>query len=592
MKKALFISVMLSAMLISACSTPTGESDPIGNSSSGAPAQSSSQPAAESSSGESQTFTVSLNKTELSLTINGSEQLTATSNMAGASIVWSSSDTETVSIDQLGNVTGLKEGTATVTATIKDRQESASCEVTVVGDYFIKEETSIVVETSSNDTNGQILQDAIAALQKKEPKLTVKYTKFSGSYNDLKEDAIKGYSAGNYPDVIVAYPDAVADFINANMQLNMNKYIDNEDYGWTDEERDDFYASDLKEGSSYAVRGTYSLPFAKSTEAMYYDEDKLIGLNLGATINGGKALDENYFNNLTWDELFNKLCPALLSYRESLSSDELKKAFLDTSESDKWSVVGYDSDDNLFITLANQYGYGYTSIDEITKTGIVDFVNDGMKGLMKQFNGYKQNKYLHTAGTLGERTNKPFGEDKVLLSIGSTGGVSYQFNSNNPKNIKVARIPQADLSNPKNIQQGPSLAFLKHPDNTDNRGLGAWLFYKEITSVNNCIAWVTTSGYSPVRKSVSESDDFLDFADPDNHPNKTIDRLKALNAVYADSVANSLFSSPVFKGSSEAREQVGSLVTDILLKENLTDADVDAAFKKAYDNTILAIEGK
>ena len=592
MKKALFISVMLSAMLISACSTQTGESDPIGNSSSGAPAQSSSQPAAESSSSESQTFTVSLNKTELSLTINGSEQLTATSNMAGASIVWSSSDAETVSIDQLGNVTGLKEGTATVTATIKDRQESASCEVTVVGDYFIKEETSIVVETSSNDTNGQILQDAIAALQKKEPKLTVKYTKFSGSYNDLKEDAIKGYSAGNYPDVIVAYPDAVADFINANMQLNMNKYIDNEDYGWTDEERDDFYASDLKEGSSYAVRGTYSLPFAKSTEAMYYDEDKLIGLNLGATINGGKALDENYFNNLTWDELFNKLCPALLNYRESLSSDELKKAFLDTSESDKWSVVGYDSDDNLFITLANQYGYGYTSIDEITKTGIVDFVNDGMKGLMKQFNGYKQNKYLHTAGTLGERTNKPFGEDKVLLSIGSTGGVSYQFNSNNPKNIKVARIPQADLSNPKNIQQGPSLAFLKHPDNTDNRGLGAWLFYKEITSVNNCIAWVTTSGYSPVRKSVSESDDFLDFADPDNHPNKTIDRLKALNAVYADSVANSLFSSPVFKGSSEAREQVGSLVTDILLKENLTDADVDAAFKKAYDNTILAIEGK
>ena len=592
MKKALFISVMLSAMLISACSTQTGESDPAGNSSSGAPAQSSSQPAADSSSSESQTFTVSLNKTELSLTINGSEQLTATSNMAGASIVWSSSDTETVSIDQLGNVTGLKEGTATVTATIKDRQESASCEVTVVGDYFIKEETSIVVETSSNDTNGQILQDAIAALQKKEPKLTVKYTKFSGSYNDLKEDAIKGYSAGNYPDVIVAYPDAVADFINANMQLNMNKYIDNEDYGWTDEERDDFYASDLKEGSSYAVRGTYSLPFAKSTEAMYYDEDKLIGLNLGATINGGKALDENYFNNLTWDELFNKLCPALLSYRESLSSDELKKAFLDTSESDKWSVVGYDSDDNLFITLANQYGYGYTSIDEITKTGIVDFVNDGMKGLMKQFNGYKQNKYLHTAGTLGERTNKPFGEDKVLLSIGSTGGVSYQFNSNNPKNIKVARIPQADLSNPKNIQQGPSLAFLKHPDNTDNRGLGAWLFYKEITSVNNCIAWVTTSGYSPVRKSVSESDDFLDFADPDNHPNKTIDRLKALNAVYADSVANSLFSSPVFKGSSEAREQVGSLVTDILLKENLTDADVDAAFKKAYDNTILAIEGK
>lgn len=582
MKKALFISVMLSAMLISACSTPTGGDE-----------KSSSVPPTQSSSSEAQqTFTVTLNKSETSLVINGSEQLSATTNMAGASIVWSSSDSTIVSIDQLGNITGLKEGTAVISATIQGREENATCEVTVVGDYYIKEDTSIVIETSSNDTNGQILQDAIAALEKKEPKLKVKYTKFSGSYNDLKEDAIKGYSAGNYPDVIVAYPDAVADFINANMQLKMDKYIDNEEYGWTDEERNDFYASDLQEGSNYAVRGTFSLPFAKSTEAMYYDEDKLLGLNLGATINGGKALDKEYFNNLTWDELFNKLCPALLEYRESLGSDELKKAFLDMSEADKWSVVGYDSDDNLFITLANQYGYGYTSIDPITKTGIVDFVNDGMKALMKKFNGYKQNKYIHTAGTLGERTNKPFGEDKVLLSIGSTGGVSYQFNSNNPKNVQVARIPQADLSNPKNIQQGPSLAFLKHPDNTDNRGLGAWLFYKEITSINNCIAWVTTSGYSPVRKSVSESDDFLDFADPDNHPNKTIDRLKALNAVYADSVANSLFSSPVFKGSSEAREQVGSLVTDVLLKQGLTDADIDAAFKKAYDNTLLAIEGK
>ena len=326
---------------------------------------------------------------------------------------------------------------------------------------------------------------------------------------------------------------------------------------------------------------------------MYYDEDKIIGLNLATidpTINGGNAITANYLNNLTWDEVFNKLAPALIEYRESLPSDAAKKAFLDTS--DDWAVLGYDSDDNLFITLAEQYGYGYTSVNQVTGTGVVDFVNDGMKGLMKTFNANKQKKYVATNGTFGKRVNSLFNEDKVLFSIGSTGGVGYQFSADNPKNVNIARIPQAPNKDPKIIQQGPSLAFLKHQDNSNNRGLGAWLFYKELTSVQSCIVWATTTGYSPIRKSVAESDDFLDFSDPDIQTAKTIDRLKALNAGYQEQVSNYLFYSPVFKGSSDARTQVGSLVTDILSKADLTDADVDAIFQKAYDNTVLAINGK
>ena len=62
----------------------------------------------------------------------------------------------------------------------------------------------------------------------------------------------------------------------------------NEEYGWTEEEQEDYVAAYLEEGSNYSVPGTFSLPLSKSTEAMYYDEDKIIGLTLEG-VNGGKA---------------------------------------------------------------------------------------------------------------------------------------------------------------------------------------------------------------------------------------------------------------------------------------------------------------
>ncbi len=561
-------------------SNPTSSSNP-------AP-QSSSEP---SSSSEPEEITCAISEETMSLAVGQSKTLIATPSLASLRVLWASSDNTVAAVDDDGVVTGIKPGTTTITVTVVGTTARAYCDVTVVGSYFIEEETEILVQTTFNDTFGQIFKDAIDAVQKKEPNLKVTYDKYSGSYTDLKDEVIKGVPAGNYPDVVAAYPDSVADFITSNIQLKMDRFMNNEDYGWTDEEKADFYEAYLEEGSNYSIPGTYSLPIAKSTEAMYYDSDKIIGLNLAAidpTINGGNAINEEYLNNLTWDELFNKFAPALLAYRETLPSDAAKKAFLDTETYSDWAVVGYDSDDNLFITLAEQYGYGYTSMDPVTGNGHIDFVNDGMKNLMKQFNTAYKNKYFTTKGIIGTNVNYRSNADAMLFSIGSTGGVNYQFSKDNPKNVGVARIPQAAGKDVKLIQQGPSLAFLKHTgDDSNNRALGAWLFYKELTSVRSSIAWATVTGYSPIRKSVAESDDFLDFSDPDNFSAKTSDRLKAINAAYQESTMDYLFTSPVFKGSSEARTQVGGLATKAIGAESLTDEELNKLFTDAYNNTTL-----
>ena len=554
----------------------------------------SSEP--QQSSGNSQSsepqpeLTLEISDTAMSLGEGESKRITATASVAGLAVSFASDKLDVAVVDDNGVVTGVKAGTAKITVAIVGTSVRAYCEVTVVGSYFIEEDTEILVQTTFNDSYGQVFKDAVDAIQKKEPHLKVVYDKYSGSYTDLKDAVIKGVPAGNYPDVVAAYPDSVADFITSNIQLKMDRYMDNEDYGWTAEEKEDFYESYIKEGQEYSISGTYSLPIAKSTEAMYYDADKIIGLNLASidpTINGGNAITEEYINNLTWDELFDKFAPALLAYRDSLPNDAQKKAFLDTEKYTDWAVVGYDSDDNLFITLAEQYGYGYTSMDKLTGTGKIDFVNDGMKNLMRKFNVAYQKKFFTTKGIIGTNVNNRSNEDAILFSIGSTGGVNYQFSKENPKNVGVARVPQAPGRDPKLIQQGPSLAFLKHPgEDSANRALGSWLFYKELTTAKRMTAWSTLTGYSPIRQSVYESDDYLAFSDPTIWGSKTADRLKAFNAMYIDSTIDYLFSSPVFKGSSEARTQVGGLTTKAISSTKLEE-EIDKLFSDAYNNTTL-----
>ena len=229
------------------------------------------------------------------------------------------------------------------------------------------------------------IENMIESFKEVAPHVTVVNTKVSGSYDDLKTQVIQGFPTDNYPDLALAYPDHVADYLDYNKAANMESYMNDPKIGWTAESKDDVIENYLVEGQSYSVEGTYSLPFCKSTEAMYYNASVLVGLNLSTidpTINGGDALTEAYLNNLTWEELFNKLCPAIIAYNKTLDA---KSKILNEAEDGKWAVVGYDSDDNLFITLAEQYGFDYTSIDSATGKGQANWNTPEMKNLMKQF---------------------------------------------------------------------------------------------------------------------------------------------------------------------------------------------------------------
>ena len=76
---------------------------------------------------------VTLNKTELSLKVGGSETLTATvspDNATNKAVTWASSDTTVATVEN-GTVTAVKAGTTTITVTTVDSTKTTTCTVTV-----------------------------------------------------------------------------------------------------------------------------------------------------------------------------------------------------------------------------------------------------------------------------------------------------------------------------------------------------------------------------------------------------------------------------------------------------------------------------
>lgn len=451
--------------------------------------------------------------------------------------------------------------------------------------------TTITLWSITGSNNQPQLESYIEDFKKLEPNVTVNNVYQTGmGYNELKTAVVNGFSGDNYPDIVQCYPDHVAEYITYNKAVNLDPYMESPEYGWTAAERADYIPSFLAEGTNYSIDGTYSVPYCKSTELMFYNEDVLHGLNLAnidATINGGNVLGSEYFDNLTWEELFGKLCPALLTYNESLPANQ-KILLPNAGHDDKYTVFAYDSDDNLFITLAEQYGYEYTGIDPATGKGKVLFNNDNMKNLMKDWRDYADKGYVISKGSSNNTyTNEYFTAKQTLFSVGSTGGVKYQFSDSNPMNVGVARIPHAEGKDPAVILQGPSLTVLNHDD--ENRALASWLLYKTITDEENSLDWAVNSGYMGVRQSNYESEEFQESVDVNGKGDKTLDRLMALSGAYVQEIINETFTSPTFPGSSTARTEVGGLMTKVLTpSQNI--AELNTWFSTAENQTLLNIK--
>lgn len=411
-------------------------------------------------------------------------------------------------------------------------------------------------------TQGTALKETFDAYVEKfnevYPNIHVEHTAVGG-YDDVRDQITTELSSRGGPDIAYCYPDHVALYNKTSSVVTLDNLIYDEELGLTKAQRNDFITSFYNEGKSFGDGLMYTLPFSKSTEVMYINQD---------------VFDENNLSVPTHWFTTGEDDTTSMEYVCSV----LKKAYPDSTP------LGYDSSSNWFITMCEQLNAPYTSA-----TGSEHFLfnNDDTKGFVKELKekfyekGYVTTQELYGSYTSGLFTSTT--STRCFMCVGSSAGASYQVPSKvdneYPFEVSVTEIPQSDANNKKVISQGPSLTIFNHSDS--QKIIASWLFAKYFTTnVTFQAEWGIQSGYVPVIKSVSENETYkahLAKADDKTADLKT--RVTALAAKVCNEQAENYYTSPAFIGSSEARSQVGNIITQYFQGKK----DIETAFKDAID---------
>lgn len=408
---------------------------------------------------------------------------------------------------------------------------------------------TVIFWHTMGDKLENILIEVIDGFNEEYPDIKIKQESIGG-YTDLRDQIVTKITAGDQPNLAYCYPDHVALYRKANAVLPLDSFINDDEIGFSQAEIDNFVSQFYLEGATFGDNKMYTLPFLKSTELLYYNETFFTQHNLALPT--------------TWDELW-----ALCEQIKQIDPNSIP--------------IGIDSESNLFITLAEQQGNGYTSFDPETKKGKFDFNNDENKAFVTELKenydkGYFTTEELYGSYTSGLFTNTEPNEDgKVIRSymvIGSSGGATYQATS--AFNVGITMIPQEDVTKPKAISQGPSLCLFDFNKSVNEK---AWTFMKYLLRDEVQIKFAIASGYMPVTHSAQQNqyyvEDYLNLADGTAAGISALAAKQAIKQVELDAY----FVSPAFVGSSTARDEVGNII--ILVMEG--QKTVAKAFKEALE---------
>ena len=424
-----------------------------------------------------------------------------------------------------------------------------------------------VVEITFTHTMGAKLQEVLNTYIEEFNKIypNIKITHQSaGGWGDINGQINTEIAGGTQPNIAYCYPDHVAMYNIAKSVVTLDNLINSEVVikgteevlGLTADQKADFIESYYNEGLAYGDNLMYTMPLNKSTEVLYYDKtffDKH-GLKVPTT----------------WKELWDT-CDKILKIDPNCYP------------------LGYDAEDNWFITLCEQMKTGYTSAQN---GGEYLFNNAENKAIVKELREYYQKGYFTTQELYGSYTSNLFVETtdtRCYMCVGSSGGASYQMSNNDTGDgtfafeVGVAPIPQADNNNRKVISQGPSLCILKGGNTTDQQVMASWLFVKFLcTNVEFQAEFSMASGYMPVLKSVTENKNYAAWLSKGNG----YEYLVAKCVQVGIDGRNDYFVSPAFNGSSTARTQVGALMLKCLSGEAADDAAVDSLINSAFEEAI------
>ena len=435
-------------------------------------------------------------------------------------------------------------------------------------------------------------------------KYRVSLVHLAGDYSTLHDALKTKLASGEIPALTMGYPDSFSEYMSNDITqsqiLRLNYFINDPTYGYTATELADFVPGYYSEGNNYQFEGVWSMPMYKSTEVMYYNQSYFFGCN---DLNAEKFKNNNEFKAL-YNEVLGRtgendpegtLTEDLTALKTWLKANQGYTYEVPTTWSEMMALarqmkadrttvglttefypVGYDSDANLMISQMKQRGIPYTTNENIT---VSDdhflFNNDQTKALVNEIKGYINDGLMLTKNSLGgdKYTNTYFNDGKVAMTIGSTGGSSYNISSN--FSVKLAPVPYSG-TNPYYIQQGPSICFFDN--NNPYIHKGAWLFYKTIAEPENNAVLALENSYDPVRISSYETQQYRTWL---SYAGKGLKYdIPALTA----QLKNYYMTSAVFVGSGTARTEIGNVIKNVVR----SGYSVDEALLAAYNACLSA----
>ncbi|MDP9321280.1 MAG: ABC transporter substrate-binding protein [Chloroflexota bacterium] len=322
-------------------------------------------------------------------------------------------------------------------------------------------------QTGANAAALQAMVDRFNSTNGKGVTVTLQY---QGSYTQLYQKNLSAIQAGALPELAVAYESFVADYMKADVVLNLDPYVKSAKNGLDAKSKDDIYKP-YYDTNTFPQFGNQllSFPFTKSLFLQYTNDDILKEV--------GKSAPK------TWDEF-----------------EATAKAASKTGADGKptrygWAVTINASNFNGWVLSR---GGQLMSSDQKTvawdQQPAIDAVTM-MKRMIDTNSAYVPKGFDYQTD---------FGTAKVaFVQESSTGRPFFVSSFKQPITWSLTNIPQKDPAKAATVQYGANVAIFK---STPEKQLASWLFVKWFSDPAQTAEWAVKSSYMPVRKSAADTD--------------------------------------------------------------------------------------
>lgn len=440
-----------------------------------------------------------------------------------------------------------------------------------VPESFDDTKATEIVFWAKNDTNQtqtDIYKQAIADFQALYPNITVTMRLYT-DYNQIYRDVLTNISTDTTPNVCVTYPDHIATYLTGNnVVVPLDDLMADPLYGlggsalrFDGPTREEIVPEFLAEG---VIGGKqYALPYMRSTEACYINEDYV------------RALGYEVPDILTWDFIW--------EVSEKAMAKDAEGNFLLNGQKTLIPFI-YKSTDNMMISMLKQLGAGYS-----TDAGEILIFNDTTESLLREVYEHAKTRAFSTFG-ISSYPGNFLNAGQCLFAIDSTAGATWMGSDAPlldihkeqvvPFTTAVRPIPQFDPEHPRMISQGPSVCVFSKDDS--QQVLASWLFVQYLLTNGVQIAYSGTEGYLPVTLKAQESPEYRDYLARKGEDNREHYRVKIEASELLLNHMADTFVTPVFNGSADLRQAAGQMIEETAKaarrKKEMNDAFLETLF--------------